>query len=86
MRSPEYRRAIAERRRFVPAQPADTGNLTYVFVYPYSPAGPQAKRKGLGAALELSGMSAEEIERQLKEFAALGVELDILPLVQREYE
>jgi hypothetical protein len=84
-KSAEYRRAIGERRRFVPAEPADSGVLAYLFIYPHSPAGVQTKRQGLGAALELSGMPADEIDKQLKAFDALGVKQEGLSLVQQEY-
>lgn len=59
--------------------------LTYLFIYPHSPAGVQTKRQGLRAALELSGMPADEIHKQLKAFDSLRVKQEGLSLVQQEY-
>jgi hypothetical protein len=84
-KSAEYGRAIKERRRYVPAEPADSGTLTYLFLYPHSPAGVHTKRQGMGAALELSGMPAGDIDKQLADFEALGVKVEGLLLVQHEY-
>jgi hypothetical protein len=39
----------------------------------------------MGAALELSGMPAGDIDKQLADFEALGVKVEGLLLVQHEY-
>jgi hypothetical protein len=85
---PEYGKALSERGRFVPAQPAERGVLTYMFIYPASPnsALPATKHKGVGAALEASGMPAAQVDRELKKFQALGVNVNLYRLVQHEYQ
>ena len=83
---PEWRRAYAERRRFIPTDRSTDTTLTYVFIYPYGPKeGPKVKRPGVGAALESSGMADDDVDRELKEFHALGVKTESATLVQREY-
>jgi hypothetical protein len=83
-----YGKTLSERRRFVPAEPAERGVLTYMFIYPASPnsALPATKHKGVGAALEASGMPAAQVNRELRKFQALGVTVNIYRLVQHEYQ
>lgn len=85
---PGYGKSLSARRRFVPAQPAEKGMLTYMFVYPNLPGGtlPQSKNGGMGAALEASGMPAAQINSELGKFKALGATVDVYMLAQHEYK
>lgn len=85
---PAYGKSLSERRRFVPARPVEKGMLTYMFIYPYMPdaALPQTTSRGVGAALQASGMPAAQMKRELRKFKALGATADTYVLVQHEYE
>jgi hypothetical protein len=82
---PQAQAVVSHRSRFVPTEPTDDGTYTYFFVYPPTDPGLRAKRTGIGAVLEASGMPDAQVDRELKTYQSLVSRATANRVVQRDY-